>query len=280
VLLEAEEPFTEYKGSAHYRGLKEELPKLSEYTEHWAVLAKSSVIGTIAGSLPGGGATIASFLAYGEAARSSKHPERFGKGAIDGLMATEAANNASTGGSMTILLSLGIPASNTTAMLIAAFMIHGLQPGPLLYSQRPDIIYGIFVAMLVTNLFLVALSVVGVRMFLQLNRLPYSVFSATIMVLCTIGAFGIRNSIDDLYIMLFFGLIGYGMKKLDFPIAPAVLGLVLGDRAELSLRRALLLSLGDPLILVTRPISVILLLAAAFSIIYPMVKRSKAFREG
>jgi len=134
--------------------------------------------------------------------------------------------------------------------------------------------------MLLTNLFLVALSVVGVRMFLQLNRLPYSVFSATIMVLCTIGAFGIRNSIDDLYIMLFFGLIGYGMKKLDFPIAPAVLGLVLGDRAELSLRRALLLSLGDPLILVTRPISVILLLAAAFSIIYPMVKRSKAFREG
>ncbi len=280
VLLEAEEPFTEYKGSAHYRGLKEELPKFSEYTEHWAVLAKSSVIGTIAGSLPGGGATIASFLAYGEAARSSKHPERFGKGAIDGLMATEAANNASTGGSMTILLSLGIPASNTTAMLIAAFMIHGLQPGPLLYSQRPDIIYGIFVAMLLTNLFLVALSVVGVRMFLQLNRLPYSVFSATIMVLCIIGAFGIRNSIDDLYIMLFFGLIGYGMKKLDFPIAPAVLGLVLGDRAELSLRRALLLSLGDPLILVTRPISVILLLAAAFSIIYPMVKRSKAFREG
>ena len=279
VLLETEEPFTKYKGSARYRGLREELPKFAEYAKHWAVLAKSSVIGTIAGSLPGGGATIASFLAYGEAARSSKHPERFGKGAIDGLMATETANNASTGGSMTILLSLGIPASNTTAMLIAAFMIHGLQPGPLLYTQRPDIIYGIFVAMLVTNLFLVVLSVVGVRMFLQLNRLPYSVFSAAIMVLCAIGAFGRQNSIDDLYIMLIFGLIGYGMKKLDFPIAPAVLGLVLGDRAELSLRRALLLSLGDPLILVTRPISIILLIAAAFSIIYPMVKKSKTFRE-
>jgi len=180
---------------------------------------------------------------------------------------------------MTILLSLGIPASNTTAMLIAAFMIHGLQPGPLLYSQRPDIIFGIFVAMLVSNIFLVALSIVGVRMFLQMNRLPYSVFSAAIMVLCVIGAFGLRNSIDDLYIMFACGIIGYFMKKLAFPIAPAVLGLVLGDRAEASLRRSLLLSLGDPLILVSRPISAILLFLAAFSIIYPIFKKSRMFRE-
>jgi putative tricarboxylic transport membrane protein len=218
-------------------------------------------------------------LAYGEAARSSKHPERFGNGAIDGLMATESANNASTGGSMTTLLALGIPGSNTTAMLIAAFMIHGLQPGPLLLTQRPDIVYGIFVAMLLTNIFLVALSVIGVRMFLQLNRLPYSVFSAAIMILCAIGAFGLNNSVDDLYVMFGFGLIGYYMRKYGFPIAPAVLGLVLGNLAELSLRRSLLLSLGNPLILVTRPLSAIMLFFAAVSLIYPLIKPPKALKD-
>jgi putative tricarboxylic transport membrane protein len=279
VLIEAEQPFQEYKGSARYRGLKEEMPKLSEYKENWLTLSKSSVIGTIVGALPGAGATIASFLAYGEAARSSKHPERFGNGAIDGLMATESANNASTGGSMTTLLALGIPGSNTTAMLIGAFMIHGLQPGPLLLSQRPDVVYGIFVAMLLTNIFLVALSVVGVRMFLQLNRLPYSVFSAAIMILCAIGAFGLNNSVDDLYVMFGFGLIGYYMRKFGFPIAPAVLGLVLGNLAELSLRRSLLLSLGNPLILVTRPLSAIMLLFAAVSLIYPLIKPPKALKD-
>lgn len=279
VLIEAEEPFTEYKGSAQYRGLKEELPRLSTYKENWLTLVKSSVIGTISGALPGGGATIASFLAYGEASRSSKHPEKFGKGAVDGLIATETANNASTGGSMTILLSLGIPASNTAAMLIAAFMIHGLQPGPLLFVQRPDIIYGIFVAMLLTNIFLVVSSVIGVRMFLQLNRLPYSAFSAAVMILCVIGAYGLNNNVDDLYIMFAFGLIGYFMKQYNYPIAPVVLGLVLGDRAELSIRRALLLSLGDPSILVSRPISIILLALALVSILYPLLKKPKPLKE-
>jgi putative tricarboxylic transport membrane protein len=194
-------------------------------------------------------------------------------------MATESANNASTGGSMTTLLALGIPGSNTTAMLVAAFMIHGLQPGPLLLTQRPDIIYGIFVAMLLTNIFLVALSVIGVRLFLQLNRLPYSVFSAVIMILCVIGAFGLSNSVDDLYVMFAFGVIGYGMRKFGFPIAPAVLGLVLGDLAELSLRRSLLLSLGNPLILVSRPLSAILLILAAFSILYPLFKKPAVLKD-
>lgn len=194
-------------------------------------------------------------------------------------MATESSNNASTGGSMTTLLSLGIPGSNTTAMLVGAFMIHGLQPGPLLLKQRPDIIYGIFVAMLLANIFMVALSVVGVRMFLQLNRLPYSVFSALIMILCVIGAFGLHNSVDDLYLMFAFGLIGFWMRKYGFPIAPAVLGLVLGNLAELSLRRSLLLSLGNPIILITRPLSAIMLVFAAVSLIYPLVKPSKVLKD-
>ena len=279
VFIEEEQPFKEVKGSAEYRGLRQELPKFSEYKENWSILTKSSIIGTIVGALPGAGATIASFLAYGEAARSSKHPERFGNGAIDGLMATESSNHASTGGSMTTLLALGIPGSNTTAMLVAAFMIHGLQPGPLLLTQRPDIIYGIFVAMLLTNIFLVALSVIGVRLFLQLNRLPYSVFSAVIMILCVIGAFGLSNSVDDLYVMFAFGVIGYGMRKFGFPIAPAVLGLVLGDLAELSLRRSLLLSLGNPLILVSRPLSAILLIFAAVSILYPLFKKPTVLKD-
>lgn len=275
IFIEAEEPFQEYKRSASYRGMKEEMPKFFEFRKNWLTLIKSAIIGTVVGALPGAGATIAAFLAYGEAARTSRHPEKFGKGAVEGLMAAESANNASTGGSMTILLSLGIPGSNTTAMLIAAFMIHGLQPGPLLLTQRPDIIYGIFVAMLMANVFLLGLTVVGIRLFLQLNRLPYSVFSATIMILCVIGAFGLNNNIDDLYLMFAFGLIGYFMRRYGFPIAPAVLALVLGDLAELSLRRSLLLSLGNPLILVSRPISAILLAAAVFSILYPFFKKPK-----
>jgi len=278
IWIEAEEPFKEYKEASGYKGMRKEFPKLSDFRKNLTNLIRSPIIGTIVGALPGAGATIAAFLAYGEAARTSKNPEKFGKGAVDGLMAAESANNASTGGSMTILLSLGIPGSNTTAMLIAAFMIHGLQPGPLLLSQKPEIIYGIFVAMLMANLFLLGLTIIGIRLFLQLTRLPYSVFSAAILILCVIGAFGLNNNVDDLYVMFAFGLIGYFMRKQGFPIAPAVLGLVLGDLAELSLRRSLLLSLGNPLILISRPISLILLCGAVFSIIYPLIKKPKALK--
>jgi putative tricarboxylic transport membrane protein len=277
IFIEAQEPFQEYKGAAGYSGMKTktEFPKFSLFRQNWFNLVRSSCIGTVVGALPGAGATIASFLAYGEAARSSKNPEKFGNGAIDGLMASESANNASTGGSMTILLSLGIPGSNTTAMLVAAFMIHGLQPGPLLLTSRPDIIYGIFVAMLLANIFLLGLTIGGIRLFLQLNKLPYSVFSAAIMILCTIGAFGISNNMDELYLMFAFGVIGYFMRKYGYPVAPAVLGLVLGDLAELSLRRSLLLSFGSPIILVTRPICVVLLAGALVSIVYPLLKKPK-----
>ncbi|MBU2261001.1 MAG: tripartite tricarboxylate transporter permease, partial [Proteobacteria bacterium] len=275
ILIEAEEPFKEYKGHVGYRGMRAEMPKFSLFRKNWFNLIRSPIIGTIVGALPGAGATIASFLAYGEAARTSKEPEKFGHGAVDGLMAAEAANNASTGGSMTILLSLGLPGSNTTAIMIAAFMIHGMQPGPLLLSTRPDIVYGIFVAMLLTNLFLLVLTIAAIRLFLELNRLPYSVFSAAIIILCIIGAFGLQNSVDDLFVMFAFGIIGYVMRKFDIPVAPAILALVLGDMAELALRRSLLLSLGDPMILVSRPISVVLLAGAVFSIVYPLLKKPK-----
>jgi putative tricarboxylic transport membrane protein len=163
--------------------------------------------------------------------------------------------------------------------MIAAFMIHGLQPGPLLLGQRPDVVYGIFVAMLMTNIFLLGLTILGIRVFLQLTRLPYSVFSAAILILCVIGAFGLNNNVDELYMMFVFGIIGYFMRKRNYPVAPAVLGLVLGDLAELSLRRSLLLSLGDPLIFVTRPISAILMCVAVISIVYPLLKKPKALRE-
>ncbi|MEW6334136.1 MAG: tripartite tricarboxylate transporter permease [Thermodesulfobacteriota bacterium] len=275
ILIEAEEPFKEYKGHVGYRGMKAEMPSLALFRNNWFNLIRSPIIGTIVGALPGAGATIAAFLAYGEAARTSKEPEKFGNGAVEGLMAAESANNASTGGSMTILLSLGLPGSNTTAMMIAAFMIHGMQPGPLLLSSRPEIVYGIFVAMLLSNLFLLVLTIMGIRLFLELNRLPYSVFSAAIIILCVIGAFGLQNSMDDLFVMFAFGIIGYVMRKFGIPVAPAILALVLGDMAELALRRSLLLSLGDPLILVSRPISLILLAGAALSILYPVLKKPK-----
>ena len=195
-------------------------------------------------------------------------------------MAAECANNASTGGSMTILLSLGIPGSNTTAMMVAAFMIHGMQPGPLLLSTRPDVVYGIFVAMLLTNLLLLVLVGVSIRLFLELNRLPYSVFSAAILILCMIGAFGLNNSVDDVLLMFVFSVIGYLMRKFGVPVAPCILGLVLGDLAELSLRRALLIADGSPLGLVSSPISIVLLAGALFSILYPLFKKPQAIKGG
>jgi putative tricarboxylic transport membrane protein len=255
ILEEAEQPFQEYKSAVRYKGLRDEMPKLSDYTKHWFLLLRSAVMGTVVGSLPGGGATIVSFLAYGDASRSTKHPEKIGHGSEEGLMAAETANNAATGGSMTILLALGIPGGNTTAM--------------------PDIIYGIFAAMLMSNIFLLILTIMSIQLFLQLNRLPYTAFSAAIMVLCVIGAFGMSNSMDDLFVMFAFGVIGYVMRKNKIPIAPAVLGLVLGDLAELALRRSLLLSLGDPMILISRPISLILLLAAVVSVLWPVFKKPK-----
>lgn len=259
-----------------YRGLLKELPSLSFFRQYLLTMIRSPIIGTIVGALPGAGATIAAFLAYGEAARTAKRePEKFGKGAVEGLMAAECANNASTGGSMTILLSLGIPGSNTTAMLVAAFMIHGMQPGPLLLSTRPDVVYGIFVTMLLTNLLMLVLVGVSIRLFLELNRLPYSVFSAGILILCVVGAYGLNNSVDDVFLMFVFSIIGYFMRKFGVPVAPCILGLVLGDLAELSFRRALLIADGSPLGLVNSPISVILLSAAFFSILYPFFKKPK-----
>ena len=276
VFIEAEEPFKEYKGGVQYRGMLSEFPPLSLFKKYWLTMVRSPIIGTIVGALPGAGATIAAFLSYGEAARTAKHePEKFGKGAVEGLMAAECANNASTGGSMTILLSLGLPGSNTTAMMIAAFMIHGMQPGPLLLSTRPDIVYGIFVSMLLTNLLLLGLTILAIRMFLELNRMPYSIFSAAIMILCVIGAYGLNNNMDDVMLMFAFSLIGYAMRKFDIPVAPCILALVLGDLAELSLRRALLLAGGSPLGLVSSPISMVLLAGAVFSIVYPMFKKPK-----
>jgi len=276
IFVEAEEPFKEYKGGVAYRGMLHEFPPLSLFRKYLLTMIRSPIIGTVVGALPGAGATIAAFLSYGEAARTAKHePEKFGKGAIEGLMAAECANNASTGGSMTCLLSLGIPGSNTTAMMVAAFMIHGMQPGPLLLSTRPEIVYGIFVSMLVTNLLLLGLTVLAIRMFLELNRLPYSVFSAAIMILCVIGAYGLNNSMDDVYLMFIFSLIGYAMRKFDIPVAPCILALVLGDMAELSLRRALLLSDGSLMIFFTSPISIVLLAGALLSIVYPLFKKPK-----
>ncbi|OGQ51608.1 MAG: hypothetical protein A3I10_07465 [Deltaproteobacteria bacterium RIFCSPLOWO2_02_FULL_57_26] len=273
IFAEAEQPFKEKTESAEYRGLRVEVPRWAEWRGHLGLLGWSSALGTLVGALPGAGATIASFLAYGEASRWSKRPEKFGHGAEDGLIAAEASNNASTGGSLTVLLALGIPGSNTTAMLLGAFMIHGLQAGPLLLVQRPDVVYGIFIAALLTNLVMVLTTIWGVRLFLQLNRLPYSVFASIIMLLCVIGAFGINNSVDDLYVMFIFGVIGYLMAKFGYPTAPAVLGLVLGDLAELSFRRGLVLSQGDATIFFTRPVSAVLLLLALVALSYPLFQK-------
>ncbi len=283
IFIEAEEPFQEVKGSATYRGLKEELPTIAEYKEHWWTLTKSCVIGTLSGALPGGGATIASFLAYGEAARSSKNPERFGKGAIDGLMATEASNNASTGGSLTILLSLGIPANPAMAMLFSALIIYGIQPGPLFIKNNPDLFWGLVASMYLGNALLLLLNLPMIGIWVQVLKVPYRILFPLILLFCLIGAYSLDNSSFDVIVMILFGMLGYLMKKFKYDGAPLVLAFVLGPILEQSLRRSLMISGGSFRIFFTRPIACATLGLAfllLLSNIFPYIKKRRhEYRE-
>ncbi len=200
-------------------------------------LVRSSIIGTLVGILPGAGATMSSFISYNEARRWSKTPEKFGTGCLEGIAAPEAANNAATGGAMVPLLSLGIPGSETTAVLVGAFMIQGLRPGPLLFRENPDLVYGLFAGMVLANIAFFVLGMLGARLFSQVTKIPNRVLVPMILILATIGSFAENNSLSDVFLMFSFGVVGYFMRKFEFPIAPLVLALVLGPMAESNFRR-------------------------------------------
>ncbi|MCS7233748.1 MAG: tripartite tricarboxylate transporter permease [Synergistetes bacterium] len=252
------------------------IPSLREFLAiKWTIL-KSAFIGLGIGILPGAGATIAAFVSYGVAKRSSKHGDKFGTGIMEGVAAPETANNASTGGAMVPLLSLGIPGSGTTAVILGVFLMYGIQPGPLLYAKDPQLVYSIIIGMFLANVLMLFIGKLGVKLFVQTLRLPYYVIGTSILLLSLIGSYGLDNDIDDVWVCLVFMVIGYFMRKYGFPVAALVLGLVLGKLIENNLRRALIISGFSWSAALGRPLTISLVAITIFMLVWPYIK---AFRE-
>jgi putative tricarboxylic transport membrane protein len=256
------------------------LPSLQDWAKSiWSIL-RGTVIGFFLGILPGGGAVIASFVSYAIEKRVSKHPEEFGKGAIEGVAAPEAANNAAAQGAFIPLLTLGIPSNVVMAMLLGALIIHGVTPGPLLLADHPQLFWGVVASMYVGNAMLLALNLPLIGMWVQLLRVPYSILFPLIILLCLIGSYSINNSSTDVLIMLVFGMIGYLMKKLSLEAAPMVLAFVLGPMMETALRQSLIKSKGSFSIFFTRPISATCLIIAIALMIMPLLPWFRRRRPG
>lgn len=252
-----------------------ELPSFLEMLKlKWTVL-RSAVIGTMIGILPGVGATTAAFVGYSEAVRWSKHPEKFGTGIPEGIAAPETCNNAATGGAMVPLLTLGIPGSATTAVIIGGFMVHGLQPGPMLFLNQPELMYSIFVAMFIANIFMLFSGMIVAKLFSNFRKIRYSILGPCIFVFATVGAFGISNSMVDVWVMFAFGLIGYVMKKFDYPIAPLIIALVLGELAEISLRRGMRMADYDLSEFLFRPIGGTILVVTIITLLLTVYGKLK-----
>jgi putative tricarboxylic transport membrane protein len=235
-------------------------------------MARGSLLGFLIGVLPGGGATISSFLSYALEKRVSRHPERFGQGAVEGVAAPEAANNAAATTSFIPLLTLGIPGNASIALIFAALLIHGIRPGPLLIQQRPEVFWGLIASMYVGNLMLIVLNLPLIHLWVRLLQVPYRFLAPLIVVFVLVGAYSINNNPTDVGLTVIFGLLGWLMRKFDFEPAPLVLAMILGPQLEASLRRSLIFSRGDFLVFVERPIAATLLALAVVLLLTPLIR--------
>jgi putative tricarboxylic transport membrane protein len=260
------------------KGLKNLFPTLQDLKDCRFAFLNGSVIGFLIGALPGAGATVASFLSYGLEKAVSRHPEKFGTGVIEGVAAPEGANNADAGGALVPLLTLGIPGGNTTAILLGGLILWGYKPGPLLIQEHPELFWGLVASMYIGNVLLLVLNLPLVPLFAQILRLPYYVLYPLIIGISIVGVYSVNNSLFDVWMMGLFGLLGYLMRKLDFPAAALILGMVLGDGLERALRQSLMMSQGDILILATRPISGTLLFIAATILCLPAIRKVRFWR--
>ena len=274
VFEEVEKHFS--GGSSGQRKLQEKIklamPPWKDIIRMKWLYLRSVVIGTFLGTLPGVGATTASFFGYSEAMRWSKEPDKFGTGIIDGVAAPESANNAACGGAMVPLLTLGIPGSAVTAVMIGAFLIHGIRPGPMMIYQQADLVYAIFAGLMVSNFLIIIGGILGIRYLVKALSLSYSKVGPAILLFCVIGSYALNNSMTDVWVTFVFGVLGYGMRKFGYGLAPMVLGMILGPLCETSLQRAMHISDNDPFILITRPISGSVLAIAILSFFYPIIR--------
>ena len=259
------------------KGFRNLMPTWDDMKRCRFAFVNGSVVGFLIGVLPGAGSTIASFMSYGIEKAVSKHPEEFGHGAIEGVAAPEGANNAETGGALVPLLTLGIPGSGTTAILLAALILWGFKPGPLFIQESPQLFWGLVASMYIGNVLLLILNLPLVAVFAQLLKMPAYAMFPLILGVSIVGVYTASSSMFQLWLLAGFGLLGYLMRKLDYPTAPLVLGLVLGDAMERALRQSLMMSQGDPSILF-RPIPCVLLGIAALLLIVPLFKKFNALR--
>lgn len=276
VLLNVEQSMERSVFSAAVKNI---LPTLQDWALSLWPIIRGTTLGFFLGVLPGGGAAIASFVSYAVEKRVSKHPERFGHGAIAGVAGPESANNAATAGAFIPLLTLGIPANAVMAILLGALMIHGMQPGPTLISEHPDLFWGAITSMYIGNVMLLVLNLPMIGLWIKILKVPYPILFPLILLFCMIGAYSLNNNIVEVFLMVLFGVIGYLFKKFKYEGAPLVLALVLGPIMETSLRRSLVISYGDPMIFLTRPISAVLLGISLILLVLPLlpwVRKKKA----
>jgi putative tricarboxylic transport membrane protein len=262
--------------------LRELMPSAAELRLSIAPIVRGSLIGFMIGIIPGSAHIISSFVSYGIERRVSKHPERFGHGAIEGVAGPESANNAAATGAFVPMMALGIPTSPITAVMIAALMVHGVSPGPMLIQQQPELFWGFVASMYVGNTVLLILNLPMVGMFVNLLRIPYAYLYPCILSFCILGCYSVSSSVIDVWIMLLMGGLGYVMRKFGYDLAPIALGLILAPMLELSVRQSLAMSAGDYMIFLQRPLTVVMLgigvVILAFSL-KPLFSRGKDWRK-
>jgi len=250
---------------------RELFPTLAEWKRAFPPMLRGGGVGFLIGLIPGPAAILSTFTSYALEKKISKHPEEFGKGAIEGVAGPEAANNSATAGAMVPLLALGVPFAPATAMLLGALIIHGVQPGPLLMKQQPEIFWGVVASMYIGNVVLLILNLPLVGVFASILRLPQHLLMGLILLLCLVGTYSVNNSLLDLYILIIMGVAGYFLRKLKFDMAPLILALVLGPMLEKTLRQSLFMMRGDVWAIGLRPIAGTLLFIALLSIVLPPV---------
>ena len=270
-MAEEEEPTVFMKTSFKIRNL---MPTKQDWKDSAGPIGRGTMLGFFLGLLPGGGAVLASFLSYALEKRLSKHPEKFGTGIIEGVAGPESANNSGTAAAFIPLLTLGLPFNVVTALIMVAFMVHGVTPGPFILAKNPDVFWGVVTSMYLGNLMLLILNIPLIGIFVNILRIRYAILSPLIALVCFVGAFSQSYNAMDVLLMVLFGFVGYFMRKFDFDPAPVMLAYVLGPMLERALRQSLILSSGSPMIFLTRPISAMLLAVTLLALAMPLFKRA------
>ena len=269
ILLSVEEGLS-FKGVSTKMNLRVVLDTWKILPRYWRTFVRSCFIGFWMGFKPGG-ATPASFMSYSFAKRFSKNAERFGKGELEGVVAPETAAHAAGVAAMLPMITLGIPGSPTAAVMLGGLIIWGLQPGPMLFKEKPDFVWGLIASMYTGNIIGVLMVLAFVPLFAAVLRIPFAILTPLIVVVCAVGSYATHNNMIDVWYMLIFGVVGYVFKKLDYPLAPLVLALVLGDMAENALRQSLIMSQGTLTIFFTRPISGVITAVAILFFLMPVI---------